>query len=96
MILYILLLLLIIFIISESNVVEQFGGYQLYQSFIPFNWYWNGLPYFNGYANLPWNNSSFGNTTNMSYDLRGDPMMIPRINLPWSNSSLTPIYNGSI
>jgi hypothetical protein len=35
-----------------------------------------------------------GMTTNMSYDIRGDPFPIPRYYTgPWNNSSLSPIYN---
>jgi hypothetical protein len=30
----------------------------------------------------------------MSYDLRGDPVVIPKTQFPWNNSSLAPIYNS--
>ena len=69
--------------------------YNTYQSFIPWS---------NGYTNLPWFeeprfawwNTSLGNTKNMSYDLRGDPLVIPKTQFPWNNSSLSPIYNPGI
>jgi hypothetical protein len=57
--------------------------------------YWNGyyIPQSNGYTNLPWWNTSLGNTTNMSYDLRGDPLIVPRTNFIWNNGTNFPIYN---
>lgn len=81
MILFIIILILIVFIIYNYNVIENFGGYQLYQSFIPMNWYWN---------------YNSGTTTNMSYDLRGDPIIIPKKNFIWNNSSLFPIHNRGL
>ena len=60
--------------------------------------YWNGfyIPWSNGYTNLPWWNTSLGNTSNMSYDLRGDPLVIPRTNFVWNNGTNFPIYNQSV
>jgi hypothetical protein len=92
----IIFLLLIIFIacianmIFESCMCENFSMYNTYQSAFP------SVPWWNGYTDLPWNNSRLGNTNNMSYDLRGDPMVIPRTQFPWNNSSLVPIYNQGI
>lgn len=60
------------------------------------NWFYKFFPISNNYTNLPWNNTSLGNTTNMSYDLRGDPLIIPRTEFIWNNSSTFPIYNLSI
>ena len=58
------------------------------------------IPYFllgsNGYTNLPWWNTSLGNTSNMSYDLRGDPVVIPKTNFAWNNGTNFPIYNQSV
>jgi hypothetical protein len=56
---------------------------------------WHGyyIPWSNGYTDLPWWNTSLGNTTNMSYDLRGDPLEIPRTNFVWNNGTNFPIYN---
>lgn len=54
------------------------------------------IHYLDGYTNFPWWNTRFGNTSNMSYDLRGDPLIIPRTNYVWNNSSTFPIYNKSI
>jgi len=85
--------------------------YQTYQTFVPLNgfkypmypltnsptnWFNNFFPVLNGYTNLPWWNTSLGTTSNMSYDLRGDPMVIPRTNFIWNNSSTVPIYNPPI
>ena len=83
-------------------------GYQTYQTYVPLNgykyptyplinsssnWFYNFFPIFNGYTNLPWNNMPLGTTSNMSYDLRGDPIMIPKTELIWNNSSTFPIHN---
>ncbi len=59
---------------------------------------WNGyfIPQTNGYTDLPWWNTSLGNTTNMSYDLRGDPSIIPRTNFVWNNGTNFPIYNQGV
>ena len=107
--LVIILLILVIFIINDSNILEKFGGYQMYQQFIPFyptnintykypptSGWWNnlGIPVLNGSTDLPWNNTELGVTSNMSYDLRGDPMVIPRVQIsPWNNPEVYPIYN---
>ena len=60
--------------------------------------YWNSyfIPWSNGYTNLPWWNTSLGNTTNMSYDLRGDPLITPRTNFVWNNGTNFPIYNQGV
>ncbi len=58
-------------------------------------WDYTGIPMFNGYTDLPWNNMQQGVTNNMSYDLRGDPMVIPRETIsPWNNPEVYPIYNS--
>lgn len=60
--------------------------------------YANGyyIPWSNGYTNLPWWNTSLGNTSNMSYDVRGDPLIIPRTNFVWNNGTTFPIYNQTV
>jgi len=62
--------------------------------------YQNFIPVLNGYTNLPFWNTSVGQTTNMSYDIRGDQIIIPKFNnavrgsgFIWNNPSITPIYN---
>ncbi len=63
----------------------------------PSSYWWNytGVPVFNGYTDLPWNNMQQGVTSNMSYDLRGDPLVIPRETIsPWNNPEVYPIYNN--
>jgi hypothetical protein len=87
LILLIILIVFIIFKLFESCMSEGFSMYNTYQSV---------FPWWNGYSNFPFNNSRLGNTTNMSYDLRGDPLAIPRTQFPWNNSSLYPIYNQGI
>ncbi len=87
-----------------TNILENFGGYQMFQQFVPFNtykfpttgWFWNSIPTFNGYTDLPWNNMQLGTTHNMSYDIRGDPLVIPRTTIsPWNNPEVYPIYNNA-
>ena len=105
---FILILIFVFFYINQKFLSEMFSAtYQTFQSVIPpngykypiyplvnsANWFYNFLPTFNGYTNLPWWNTSLGNTTNMSYDLRGDPISIPKTNFVWNNSSTMPIYN---
>ena len=104
----VLLFILVIFIINNSSFIENFNIYQTAQSYIPVNswkfpisipihpWTFTNqrFPWFN--QGLPWFNSRFGNTRNMSYDLRGDPLIIPRNNFVWNNSTVFPIYNAGI
>jgi hypothetical protein len=54
--------------------------------------YWSGPPI----DNMPFNNTRVGQTTNMSYDLRGDPLKIPKYSFMWNNSTITPIYNKQL
>lgn len=63
--------------------------------------YWSGPPVSSMYDvdnnfNLPFWNMRFGQTSNMSYDLRGDPLIIPKTPFMWNNSTLTPIYNKGV
>jgi hypothetical protein len=63
--------------------------------------YWSGPPIdslldTDNYTNLPWNNMRMGQTSNMSYDLRGDPIQIPKYPFMWNYSTLTPIYNKKL
>lgn len=69
---------------------ETFGIYPTHQGYSPTN------PYWNGYTNFPFWNTPLGTTKNMSYDLRGDPLVIPRQTFPWNNSSIYPIYNNGV
>lgn len=103
--------ILVIFYFTQDIFIEMFyGGYQTFQSFVPMNgykfpmyplvnsnnWFYNFFPISNGYTNLPFLNTPLGNTTNMSYDLRGDPVEIPKTDFVWNNSSTIPIYNEPI
>lgn len=63
--------------------------------------YWSGpavspMSDVDNYANWPFWNMRFGQTSNMSYDLRGDPLIIPKTPFMWNNSTLTPIYNKGL
>ena len=63
--------------------------------------YWSGgpvepLPIIDDHTNWPFWNSRVGQTTNMSYDLRGDPLVIPKYPFMWNYSTLTPIYNKKL
>ncbi len=54
------------------------------------------IPLSNGYTNLPWWNTPIGNKRNMSWDIRGDPVQIPKTEFVWNNGTTFPIYNKSI
>ena len=66
--------------------------------------YWSGsgvspipdIDYMYDYPNYPFWNMRFGQTSNMSYDLRGDPIIIPKYPFMWNYSTLTPIYNKKL
>ena len=66
--------------------------------------YWWGGPVANipnvvGYSNFtnfPFWNTRVGQTSNMSYDLRGDPLTIPKYPTMFNYSTLTPIYNKQL
>lgn len=107
-----ILVFVLVFTYLNQNIwIEMFSAtYQTFQSFIPLNsqkypinplinspnWFYTYFPSFNAYTNLPWWNTSLGNTTNMSYDLRGDPIVIPKTDFVWNNSSTFPIHNQHI
>lgn len=87
-IIILLIIILVIFIINNFSVNEYFG-YPVHQAFN--SW----IPVYGGYTNFPWWNSRIGMTRNMSYDLRGDPLIINSAPIsPWNNSSIYPIYNN--
>ena len=95
---FIFIFILVIFYVYFNTNIEYFNIYQSYQSFIPqsLNWFNYFIPQTNGYTNLPWWNTRLGNTNNMSYDIRGDPIIIPRTNFVWNNGTVFPIYNSSV
>ena len=98
-----LLILILVVIYLNPIFCKEYFLIPVNYNFIPLNTYKyplysqniNGyyIPWSNGYTNLPWWNTSLGNTTNMSYDLRGDPLIIPRTNFVWNNGTNFPIYN---
>lgn len=109
---FILILMLVFLYLVQDTIIESFNAaYQTFQSYAPLNafkypmyplinsppnWFYNFFPISNGYTNFPWWNTSLGTTSNMSYDLRGDPSIIPRTEFIWNNSSTIPIYNPPI
>lgn len=109
---FILIILLVFFYLNQDMWIEMFSAaYQTFQSYAPINtfkypmypltnspanWFYNFFPILNGYTNLPWNNMALGTTSNMSYDLRGDSVVIPRTEFVWNNPSTFPIYNPPI
>ena len=79
-IILILLLILLIFyilLVSYDIIVRE-----------AFKVYWSGDP-----ISYSFNNTRMGQTSNMSYDLRGDPLIIRKYPFMWNYSTLTPIYN---
>lgn len=85
----VLILILIFFYIYQKSFRENFMVY------------WSGspvepLPYVDDHTNWPFWNSRIGQTSNMSYDLRGDPIIIPKYPFMWNYSTLTPIYNKKL
>lgn len=91
-ILLIILILFYMYLFSMDNIDNE-----------EFMVYWSGAnisPYpiskMDNYPNWPFWNMRFGQTSNMSYDLRGDPLIIPKYPLMWNYSTLTPIYNKSL
>lgn len=95
-----LILILCVFYAYFSNT-ESFANYQMYQMFhsLPFDPPYPLNPQIastGDYTTMPWNNMMIGNTTNMSYDLRGDPIVIPKENFVWLNGTVFPIHNPHI
>jgi hypothetical protein len=82
---------------SEDFMVYWSGPPVFAPVFAPFAPY---APYgpddVSNYPNWPFWNTRLGQTTNMSYDLRGDPLIIPKTPYMWNNSTLTPIYNRGL
>ncbi len=85
------ILILIYFYINQNNIYENFMIY------------WSGGPVETikdinreYYPNYPFWNSRIGQTSNMSYDIRGDPIKIAKYPYMWNYSTLTPIYNKSL
>ena len=97
----ILLLFLLIYIIilitnqyNEHFYDIEYGPFNRIPLQIGLNREYLFNPYYNyNYTNFPFWNVPLGTTRNMSYDLRGDPIIIPRTNFVWNNSSIYPIYN---
>jgi hypothetical protein len=57
-------------------------------------WLFNVFP-FENFIDLGFDNG-LRHTKNMSYDLRGDPTIIPRMPMVWNNPNRYPIYNEGI
>jgi len=71
--LIIILLIIVLIIINFYSITENFSHYF--------------IPMFMDHTNLPWWNTK-RTTRNMSYDLRGDPLVIQPQQFIWNNSNL--------
>ena len=91
MIIILVLVLVLLYMYIRMNIVYE--NYMVYWSGPPIDPYIPEYPYVREY---PFWNSRIGQTTNMSYDLRGDPIIIPKYPFMWNYSTLTPIYNRSL
>lgn len=101
MIIFIILVIILIFFYiypnSNSNVEWDNEKFQIY-------WYGpsidnfpqNNFPTFYDHTDFPFDNMRMGQTSNMSYDLRGDPIKIKKYPQSWNYSTLTPIYNKKL
>jgi hypothetical protein len=109
-IIIILIVILVLIYIYNKLYVEEFAVYWSgapVRGIVPLPFYSSTanydksygqaqVPMAYGYTNFPFNNTRLGQTKNMSYDLRGDPLIIPKYPFMWNYSTLTPIYNRSI
>lgn len=73
-IILIILGFILFFLISKINIFEKFIDCNIKNLFI-----------INKYNEFPWWNST-RRTRNMSYDLRGDPIIIPKEEYIWYNT----------
>ena len=80
-----IIILLLFFLIAFFVNFEVFENFNI-----------NKYLQFQDHTSYPFNNMRIGNTSNMSYDLRGDPLIIPHGEFIWNNSEIYPIYNTSI
>ena len=79
------LIIIILFLIALFVNVEVFEYFGI-----------NKFLQYGDHTDFPFNNSRIGTTANMSYDLRGDPLIIPHENYVWNMPETYPIYNTSI
>lgn len=82
----------------ENFIDFDYGPYNRLPIPVQYNYLQNYQynPYYNNYTNFPFWNTQIGIKSNMSRDLRGDPIIIPKYAFPWNNSTTYPIYNRSI
>lgn len=98
---FIIILILLLIYLNPKIKIEKFKfpyGINTYK-YTPFsksNIYGYYIPWYNDYTNFPWNNTKLGNTSNMSYDIRGDPIIIPKTDYIWNNGTVFPIHNRFI
>ena len=79
------IIIIILFLIALFVNIEVFENFSIGRY----------LQYYD-HTNYPFYNTRTGNTQNMSYDLRGDPRIIPHEEYLWNNPESYPIYNTSI
>ena len=73
---YISILILILIYINSVTLHEKFTIYPVHQIFIPI---------VNKYTDYFFWTPFYGQTKNMSYDIRGDPLIIPRQYFTYNN-----------
>lgn len=89
----VIILLIILFIIIVCSTCENFIRdipilKNNYGNLFPnFNYEYDNpkIPLLNGYTNFPWWNTQHETRKGMSYDLRGDPYVIPQKKYIWNN-----------
>jgi len=95
-ILFLILVLIIIYTSLENKMQnDKFMVYWSGEGVYPLPNIPNNSNYPN-YPNYPFLNSRIGQTTNMSYDLRGDPIIIPKYPFMQNYSTITPINNNKL
>jgi len=80
-----MIVILILFLIALFVNIEVFEYFSI-----------NKYLQYGDHTDFPFNNTRLGNTSNMSYDLRGDPLIIPHQEYEWNNPETYPIYNTSV
>jgi hypothetical protein len=93
-----IIILLIIYGILIYYLLDVYTeGFQIYWYGPPVNNFnLDNFPINDDHTNFPFNNMRIGQTSNMSYDLRGDPIRIKKYPWDWNYSTLTPIYNKKL
>jgi hypothetical protein len=92
----IILLLLLVLMYIYINKTENFEIYWYGSPVKPLEFTDINPQYPYWQSQCPFWNSRIGQTSNMSYDLRGDPIIQQKLPFIWNNASISPIYNRSL